>query len=255
MAFGDRAGVLRSLRERLIVSGSLPCANDAFAALAQDFLRQCKGDSGKRILTPRAKHPLALMTGAEVLRHAIGLDGSPLSGGVTVDGSGWAADLLTKAGSISAESVTTPEGFVGELRGYQGEALAWLAFLDSVELGGCLALDMGLGKTPTVLAHLLDRRGEGPVLVVAPPAIGDTSRTPIAGVTEDGAARRSAAWRRGRSRRSSGAPSPGWRGVVIRRGPRRWCGRGRARGRRPGRRWRPCARSPAARAAPRRRAP
>jgi superfamily II DNA or RNA helicase len=111
------------------------------------------------------------MTGAEVLRHAIGLDGSPLSGGVTVDGSGWAADLLTKAGSISAESVTTPEGFVGELRGYQGEALAWLAFLDSVELGGCLALDMGLGKTPTVLAHLARTKGAGPALVVAPPAV------------------------------------------------------------------------------------
>jgi hypothetical protein len=111
------------------------------------------------------------MTGAEVLRHAIGLDGSPLSGGVTVDGSGWAADLLAKAGSISAESVTTPEGFVGELRGYQGEALAWLAFLDSVELGGCLALDMGLGKTPTVLAHLARTKGRGPALVIAPPAV------------------------------------------------------------------------------------
>ena len=48
-----------------------------------------------------------------------------------------------------------PEGFVGELRSYQAEALAWLGFLDGAGLGGCLALDMGLGKTPTMLAHLL----------------------------------------------------------------------------------------------------
>ena len=56
--------------------------------------------------------------------------------------------------AVSTEPVTTPEGFGGELRSYQAEALAWLGFLDAVELGGCLALDMGLGKTPTVLAHL-----------------------------------------------------------------------------------------------------
>ena len=54
--------------------------------------------------------------------------------------------------------VTQPEGFVGELRTYQAEALAWIGFLDAAELGGCLALDMGLGKTPTVLAHLAAHR-------------------------------------------------------------------------------------------------
>ena len=32
-------------------------------------------------------------------------------------------------------------------------------------------MDMGLGKTPTVLAHLLANRGEGPALVIAPPAV------------------------------------------------------------------------------------
>ncbi len=112
-----------------------------------------------------------LLTGAEVLRHAIGLDGPALSGRLQVDGSGWAADLLAKAGTAGSEPSTTPAGFVGELRSYQAEALAWLGFLDSVELGGCLALDMGLGKTPTVLAHLARTAGGGPALVVAPPAV------------------------------------------------------------------------------------
>jgi len=88
-----------------------------------------------------------------------------------VAGTGWAADLLHKAEATSTEPVTSPDGFVGELRSYQAEALAWLGYLDSVELGGCLALDMGLGKTPTVLAHLARTAGHGPALVIAPPAV------------------------------------------------------------------------------------
>ena len=111
------------------------------------------------------------LTGAEVLRHAVGLEASPLGGGLTVEGSGWATDLLDRARAVPTEPVTSPEGFTGQLRGYQAEALAWLGFLDAVELGGCLALDMGLGKTPTVLAHVARSIGRGPALVVAPPAV------------------------------------------------------------------------------------
>ena len=111
------------------------------------------------------------MTGAEILRAAVGLEGPGLAGGLTVEGSGWATDLLEKAKSVDAEPETKPEGFNGELRTYQADALAWLRFLDAVDLGGCLALDMGLGKTPTVLAHLARTRGNGPALVIAPPAV------------------------------------------------------------------------------------
>ena len=111
------------------------------------------------------------LTGAEVLRFAIGLEDSPLAGGFSVSGSGWAAELLDKASEISREPITKPERFAGELRSYQGEAVAWLGFLDSVELGGCLALDMGLGKTPTMLAHIARTAGQGPALVIAPPAV------------------------------------------------------------------------------------
>ncbi|MBI1792100.1 MAG: DEAD/DEAH box helicase [Acidobacteria bacterium] len=73
-----------------------------------------------------------------------------------------------------------PEGFVGELRGYQREGLAWMYFLERLAWGGCLADDMGVGKTPQVLA-LLETRRElraaappnqarriGPSLVVVP---------------------------------------------------------------------------------------
>jgi len=111
------------------------------------------------------------LTGAEILRHAVGLEGSPLGSPLLVEGSGWAADLLERAADVPKEPVTSPEGFRGELRSYQAEALAWLGFLDAAELGGCLALDMGLGKTPTMLAHLGRRAGSGTALVIAPPAV------------------------------------------------------------------------------------
>jgi hypothetical protein len=111
------------------------------------------------------------LTGAEILRHAVGLEGSPLSGGLTVEGAGWATDLMARAQDVPTDPVTRPEGLRGQLRSYQAEALAWLGFLDAVELGGCLALDMGLGKTPTVLAHVRRTMGDGPALVVAPPAV------------------------------------------------------------------------------------
>ena len=120
-------------------------------------------------LAERAKKPQ--MTGAEMLRQALGLDGSPLAGGVSIEGSGWAADLMEKASTASLAASATPDGFVGELRSYQAEALSWLRFLDTTGLGGCLALDMGLGKTPTILSHLVTTSGGDPALVIAPPAV------------------------------------------------------------------------------------
>jgi SNF2 family DNA or RNA helicase len=111
------------------------------------------------------------LTGADMLRHALGLEGSPLAGGISIAGEGWAADLLRRARDIPEELPTRPEGFVGELRSYQAEAYTWLDFLDAAGLGGCLALDMGLGKTPTMLAHLARTADRGPALVIAPPAV------------------------------------------------------------------------------------
>ena len=111
------------------------------------------------------------LTGAEILRLAVGLDDSPFASAIDIAGGGWVTDLLARARDIPTEPITKPEGFVGELRSYQAEALGWLGFLDDVGLGGCLALDMGLGKTPTVLAHLRRTRGDGAALVVAPPAV------------------------------------------------------------------------------------
>jgi hypothetical protein len=111
------------------------------------------------------------LTGAAILRHAVGLEDNPLAGAAVVDGEGWAVDLVRGATTDPPKPLATLDGFAGDLRTYQAEARGWLAFLDRVGLGGCLAMDMGLGKTPTVLAHLLASRGEGPALVIAPPAV------------------------------------------------------------------------------------
>jgi SNF2-related domain/SNF2 Helicase protein/Helicase conserved C-terminal domain len=111
------------------------------------------------------------LTGADMLRHALGLEGSPLAGGINIVGDGWAAELLRSVESLPESPETCPDGFRGELRSYQADALAWLNFLDGAGLGGCLALDMGLGKTPTALAALYAGRDQGTGLVIAPPAV------------------------------------------------------------------------------------
>jgi superfamily II DNA or RNA helicase len=51
-----------------------------------------------------------------------------------------------------------PEGFAGQLREYQREGLGWMHFLRGFSFGGCLADDMGVGKTAQVLALLETRR-------------------------------------------------------------------------------------------------
>jgi superfamily II DNA or RNA helicase len=73
-------------------------------------------------------------------------------------------------------AVEQPEGFEGQLRDYQKEGLGWMEFLRRFSFGGCLADDMGTGKTAQVLALLESRRAARkkdrakvrPSLVVAP---------------------------------------------------------------------------------------
>ncbi len=52
------------------------------------------------------------------------------------------------------EKVTPGKNFKARLRAYQKKGLNWLACLDKLKLGACLADDMGLGKTIQLLAFL-----------------------------------------------------------------------------------------------------
>ncbi|HEY6352745.1 MAG TPA: DEAD/DEAH box helicase [Candidatus Angelobacter sp.] len=75
------------------------------------------------------------------------------------------------------QAAEQPTGFVGQLRDYQREGLGWMNFLRQFSFGGCLADDMGVGKTAQVLALLESRRelkanGDSrPSLVVVPKSL------------------------------------------------------------------------------------
>ncbi|PUZ23029.1 DNA helicase [Chitinophaga parva] len=55
-------------------------------------------------------------------------------------------------------AVPVPEGLQGQLRAYQQQGLNWLNFLDDLNFGGCLADDMGLGKSLQIIAFILLQR-------------------------------------------------------------------------------------------------
>ncbi len=82
-------------------------------------------------------------------------------------GTGWIADLLGGDLDRRLELLDPPGEMAGVLRPYQARGFSWLAFLDRLGLGACLADDMGLGKTVQLLALLLHSR-RGPTLLVCP---------------------------------------------------------------------------------------
>lgn len=73
------------------------------------------------------------------------------------------------------EAVPIPKGIKAKLRDYQHHGLNWLAFLDTNQLGGCLADDMGLGKTLqtiTFLQYLKVKNPKSPPsLIIAPTSL------------------------------------------------------------------------------------
>ncbi len=70
------------------------------------------------------------------------------------------------------KKVKPEKGFQAELREYQEKGLQWLHYLDSLNLGACLADDMGLGKTIQILAFLslLKKQKDLPASLLIVPA-------------------------------------------------------------------------------------
>ncbi len=109
--------------------------------------------------------------------------GVPILG---MEATGWVAKVFTDAGSNQTLPILNPPAsFIGTLRPYQVKGLSWMAFLDTLGLGACLADDMGLGKTIQLLALLADERERvdeaaaagvqlerpGPTLLVVPMSV------------------------------------------------------------------------------------
>jgi SNF2 family DNA or RNA helicase len=61
-------------------------------------------------------------------------------------------DKLNRSESLPLASL--PQGLTARLRTYQHEGYTWLLYLQTNNLGGCLADDMGLGKTVQAIALL-----------------------------------------------------------------------------------------------------
>jgi SNF2 family DNA or RNA helicase len=69
------------------------------------------------------------------------------------------SEMLTRLNDKSRlEVISDPAGFQGSLREYQKRGVSWLHYLESLGLNGCLADDMGLGKSAQVIARLLQER-------------------------------------------------------------------------------------------------
>jgi hypothetical protein len=86
-------------------------------------------------------------------------------------GTGWLAEFLSGGSDAHVPEVAVPADLRATLRPYQRRGLSWLAFLDRIGLGACLADDMGLGKTVQLLALEVLRRSVGerpPTLVICP---------------------------------------------------------------------------------------
>lgn len=120
---------------------------------------------------------------------------------VTADGP--LGDLLAGQAERRLAPLDPPPAFQGTLRPYQRRGLAWLAFLQSLGLGGVLADDMGLGKTVQLLALLAgDRPDSGPTLLVCPMSLVGNWQREAARFTPDCASTCTTA-RTGRGARSS----------------------------------------------------
>lgn len=71
----------------------------------------------------------------------------------------------------SMKEVAVPIGLRAVLRPYQQQGVAWINFLDDLGFGGCLADDMGLGKSLQIITFVLslrEKRGPSTHLLVVP---------------------------------------------------------------------------------------
>lgn len=78
------------------------------------------------------------------------------------------------SGFESINEIPVPTTLQTTLRHYQWQGLNWLNFLDDFNFGGCLADDMGLGKSVQIIAFILSQRekvAQNTNLIVVPTSL------------------------------------------------------------------------------------
>ena len=76
-----------------------------------------------------------------------------------IESDGMLADLMVKLRDKSQlEAIADLPNLQGTLREYQKRGVSWIDYLEQLGLNGCLADDMGLGKSITVIARLVQER-------------------------------------------------------------------------------------------------
>ncbi len=173
VAIGDQSLTVEELTELARLKAPLVRLRGRWVELREEDLA-----AALRLLADGASGE---MTVAEAARIGLGVAdaGTELEfAGIEADGPLGA--LLGGDADRRIEALATPAGLDGQLRPYQERGLAWLAFLDAVGLGGCLADDMGLGKSVQLLALLVhertgitrrSKRWPAPTLLVCPMSI------------------------------------------------------------------------------------
>jgi SNF2 family DNA or RNA helicase len=92
------------------------------------------------------------------------------------------ATMMTKLQDKSKlEPISDPPKLQGHLREYQKRGVAWLQYLEALGLNGCLADDMGLGKSVQVITRLINEKeaitslsfanATPPTLLIAPTSV------------------------------------------------------------------------------------
>lgn len=133
----------------------------------------------------RVVHGMAEVNGSVAEAVTFALRGSapiaPDAPEVPVVAVGELAELVSEL-QQRGESAPEPQGFRGELRGYQRVGLGWLLHMQKQGVGVILADEMGLGKTPMTLALLESLRRDSPeerrptLLVVPTSVLGNWER-------------------------------------------------------------------------------
>jgi SNF2 family DNA or RNA helicase len=86
------------------------------------------------------------------------------------------AEMMAKLRDNSRiEAIENPSQLQGTLREYQKRGVSWLQYLEQLGLNGCLADDMGLGKSVQVIARLILEKEaveeKSPTLLIAPTSV------------------------------------------------------------------------------------